>query len=160
MTRALDLLIGTLTAIALALACGSVIARYVDPMLIVDWSDEVVVMLLIWSMMLSGYRTTIDRAHIAVDLLTHGKSGRKVHVFHIVATSALAAFALAMCVAGTIVVTDAWSLGERTESTARIPTWLYYAALPTGMLLIFIGCARIVAGRQLDPDVSDTGEPL
>lgn len=152
MRRGLDLLIGVLAASALLLACWSVIARYVSPGLIVDWSDEAVVMLLIWAMFLSGYRTTLDRAHIAVDLLVAGRSGVWVRILHVVATSVLGLFACAMAASGMWVVADAIRLDEHTESTARIATWIYYAALPAGMILIAVAAAVVLwRGEPAEP---------
>ena len=53
--RLLDAIVALAGAAAICLACASVFARYAAPSRSVDWSDEVVVMLLIWAMFLSGY---------------------------------------------------------------------------------------------------------
>jgi TRAP-type C4-dicarboxylate transport system permease small subunit len=158
MKRGLDMLIGILAALALLLACWSVVARYVSPGLILDWSDEAIVMLLIWAMFLSGYRTTLNRAHIAVDLLTHGRSGRWTRVLHIVAMIVLALFACLMAASGAWVVADAIRLNEHTESTARIATWIYYASLPTGMILIAV--AAFIVLLKGDPAPEQPADPL
>jgi C4-dicarboxylate transporter DctQ subunit len=155
MTRLLEMLIGTLAAIALLLACSSVAARYAAPGLIVDWSDEIIVMLLIWTMFLSGYKVTLERAHIKVDLLTHGRSARWRAALERGSTIALLFYSAGMAAAGAIVVRDAWRLGERTESTARVPTFLYYAALPVGMFLIALAAVLLLAGRGAPVDTDE-----
>jgi TRAP-type C4-dicarboxylate transport system permease small subunit len=151
MRRAVDTVIGLLAAAALVLACMSVFLRYVAPSLAVDWSDEIVVMLLIWAMFLTGYRVTLDRAHVSVDLLTHGRSGALKRRLDRAAQLALGTYALAMATSGVLVLCDAWRLGERTESTARVPTVLYYAALPAGMFLIALAVGMLLAGHCTPP---------
>lgn len=151
MKRALDTLTGALAAIALLLACLSVGLRYLAPQWVFDWSDEVVIMLLIWAMFLSGYRLTVERSHVVVDLLTHGRSAPVRRRFELAGMFGLLLFAAFMTVAGTEMVLQAVALGERTESTARIPTWLYYAALPVGMALTVGGALLVIAGRAGPP---------
>jgi TRAP-type C4-dicarboxylate transport system permease small subunit len=160
-TRLLDLIAGALGAVALLLACTTVVTRYFAPALVFDWSDEVVIMLLIWAMFLTGYRLTVQRGHVVVDLLTHGRSERWRRRLEMAASLGLGVFALGMTVSGVMVAADALAIGERTESTARIPTFLYYAALPVGMALVALGAGLVLANPPPGPaDEADGVEPL
>lgn len=151
MKRALDSLSGGLAACALILACLTVVFRYFAPQWVFDWSDEVVIILLIWAMFLSGYRLTVERSHVVVDLMTHGKADVVKRRFELAGTLGLLCFSAFMAVAGAEMVMQTVALGERTESTARIPTWIYYAALPVGMALTAWGALVVLAGRAGPP---------
>lgn len=144
MTRladAIDRLAGLCGALALLAAIVAVAARYVFRDAVFDWADEAMVMLLVWGMLLTCLRTTIEGKHIAVDLFSHGRSGRLTRIMSRFSKLALFLFALAMAAAGIIVTSDAIQLGEHTESTLRLPTAIYYASLPVGMALIALGVA-------------------
>ena len=156
MRRALDILTGGFAAAALLLACLAVVFRYFAPQWVFDWSDEVVIMLLIWAMFLSGYRLTVERSHVVVDLMTHGKPEAVKRRFELAGAFGLLCFSAFMAVAGADMVLQTLALGERTESTARIPTWIYYAALPVGMALTAWGALLVLAGRAGPP--ADTSE--
>jgi C4-dicarboxylate transporter, DctQ subunit len=158
MKRALDALSGSLAAAALMLACLSVGLRYLAPQWIFDWSDEVVIMLLIWAMFLSGYSLTVERSHVVVDLLTHGRPLAVRRRYELAGTFGLMLFAAFMAVAGADMVIQTVALGERTESTARIPTWIYYAALPVGMALTVWGAILVIAGRAGPPGEASVDE--
>ena len=147
MTRLFDIAVGLLAGAAVLLACLTAVTRYLAAGLVFDWSDEIVITLLIWSMFLSGFRLTMERSHVSVDLLTHGRGPVWRRRLEIVATLGLLLFSGLMAYAGAVVVGDAALLGERTESTARAPTWVYYAALPVGMALIAAGSILVLLGR-------------
>lgn len=158
MKRALDILCGGLAATALLLACLSVGLRYLAPQWVFDWSDEVVIMLLIWAMFLSGYRLTVERSHVVVDLLTHGRPDGIKRRFELAGMFGLLLFSAFMAVAGMDMVLQTVALGERTESTARIPTWIYYAALPAGMALTAWGSLLVLVGRAGPPAAAPEDE--
>lgn len=132
---------GILAGGALLTECVAAATRYVAPAFTVDWADEVVILLLVWAMFLSGYGVTVERRHIAVDLLHHVCTPRVGRLLTRISMLFLAAFVSLMLGSGLLVVIDAVRLGEHSESTARLPTWLYYASLPAGMLLILLGIA-------------------
>lgn len=151
MKRGLDKVIGGLAMMALLLACLTVGLRYLAPQWVFDWSDEVVVMLLVWAMMLSGYHLTLERSHVAVDLLTHGRPAHVRRRFEIAGTLGLLVFAGFMAIAGAWMTIQAYGIGEHTESTARISTWIYYACLPTGMALTTMAAAFVLLNRAGPP---------
>lgn len=158
MTRVLTWLVGLIGGLGLALAGLSVITRYAFPAIAFDWSDEVVVMLLVWAMLLSGFRLTIQKGHVAVDLLTHVLKPRARRLVDVIATLGLALYAGLLAVSGTIVTLDAVWLGERTESTLRTPAFIYFAAMPVAMALIVIAAVIVLVRRPLAPE--HTTEPL
>lgn len=137
--RAVDWIAGLCGAGALLIALLSVAARYLRFDAIFDWTDELTIMLLIWGMMLTTLRTTVEGKHISVDLLTHGRTGRLVSIIKAFSLLALLAFSLVLAVSGGLVTYDAVLLGERTESSLRLPTAIYFAALPVGMGLVALG---------------------
>ncbi len=139
--RVIRYLTALLAGGALLTECVAAATRYFAPAFAVDWTDEAVILLLVWAMFLSGYRVTVARGHIAVDLLLHICTPRVRHILIRVSMAFLAAFVLLMLGSGLLVVNDAVRLDEHTESTARLPTWLYYASLPAGMLLVLLGIA-------------------
>lgn len=147
MIRLLNFLVGVVGGMGLLLAGLSVVTRYAAPMAALDWSDEVVVILLVWAMLLAGFRLTLERGHVAVDLLTHILPPLAKRVAEAAATICLALYAGLLAVSGVLVTADALALGERTESTLRTPTFLYYAALPAGMGLIALAALMLLAGR-------------
>lgn len=132
---------GILAGAALLTECVAAATRYVAPAFTVDWADEVVILLLVWAMFLSGHGVTVGRRHIAVDLLHQVCTPRMARLLARISVLFLAAFVALMFASGVLVVIDAVRLGEQSESTARLPTWLYYASLPAGMLLILLGIA-------------------
>ena len=149
--KGMDALVGLLGAAALALACFAVASRYLAPDLTVDWSDEVVIMLLIWAMFLGGFGITLDRSHIAVDLLSRGRENRWIARLPVFNAALLAIYALGLTISGVLVVIDSMRLGERTESTARLPTFIYYASLPVGMALVCLAALSLFVGRRSLP---------
>ena len=140
----LDRLIGWIAAgaigICFALLTFNVIARYAAPSLQPNWVFEVCVFLLVWAILLGVARIEKRAQHIRVDFLYNNFSPR--------AQVAAEAFALIFAVivavffiySGWIVVQDAMMWDERTESTLRLPFWIFYAALSASFLvhLIFI----------------------
>ena len=69
-----------------------------------------VITLLIWAMFLTGYRMTLERSHIAVDLLTHGRSLRRRRALGIVATLGLTAFGSLLAGSGVLETTRSWAM--------------------------------------------------
>jgi TRAP-type C4-dicarboxylate transport system permease small subunit len=147
--RLFDWIAGLCGAAALLVALVSVAARYLRINAIFDWADEVTIMLLIWGMMFTALRTTVERTHISVDLLTHNRSGPWVSAIKAFSALALLAFSLMLAISGSLVTLDALMLGERTESSLGLPSAVYFAALPVGMALVVLGV--IINGLRSKP---------
>ena len=161
----LDRAIGWLTAAILGLCFSllifSVFARYVAVSMQVDWILEVVVFLTVWAVLLGVARVERRAGHIRVDFLLHRFSPRaqlSAEVFSLVVALAVSVF---FVVAGWLVVQDALRWDERTESTLRIPLWIYYAALGVAFgihsLFILQRLHRVLTGARADtgPDLTD-----
>lgn len=144
MLRALDMIAGSLSAMALILFTYSGLARHLAPAFTADWSDEAVVILLVWAMFLTGYRITLERSHISVDLVLERIKPAHKKALLMFSTLILTIFSAGLMIAGVIVVRDAIILGERTESSAQIPVFIYFAALPVGMALNALAGIRLL----------------
>ncbi|MDZ7904785.1 MAG: TRAP transporter small permease subunit [Cypionkella sp.] len=161
----LDWAIGWLTAAILGLCFSllifSVFARYVAVGMQVDWIIEVVVFLTVWAVLLGVARVERRAGHIRVDFLLDHFSARmrtRAEVFGLLAALAVSVF---FVYAGLQVVQDAIRWDERTESTLRIPMWMYYAALSVSFsvhsLFILQRLYGIFTGTRADtsPDLTD-----
>jgi TRAP-type C4-dicarboxylate transport system permease small subunit len=140
----LDQLIGWIAAAALAicfvLLTFNVGARYLAPALQPNWVFEICVFLLVWAILLGVARIERRAQHIRVDFL-YNMFGPKAQI--IAETFALiigVIVALFFIYSGWHVVQDAMLWDERTESTLRMPFWLFYLSLSVAFLvhLIFI----------------------
>ena len=131
----LDTVIGWISAVILLIAfcllAFSVFARYVAVGWQIDWILEVVVFSIAWAVLLGVARIEKRAGHIRVDFVVNRLDEgwqRMAEILSLV-------FALAVGVffvwSGILVVQDAVRWGERTDSTLRIPLWVYYAALST-----------------------------
>lgn len=140
----LDRLIGGITASLLAIAflltLFSVFTRYVATGLQVDWILEVVVFTNVWAILLGIARVERRGAHIRLDALFGLFGPRAKQVAETVALLVGLAVSLFLIVAGWLVVRDSIAWDEHTDSTLRLPLWVYYSALSTcfGVHAIFV----------------------
>lgn len=140
----LDRLIGWIAAAALgtcfALLILNVAARYLAPSLQPNWIFEVCIFLLVWAILLGVARIEKRAQHIRVDFV-YNQFGPKAKVAaELLALIFAVAVAIFFIYSGWLVVQDALMWDERTESTLRIPFWIFYAALSVSFAvhLIFI----------------------
>ncbi len=110
------------------------------PSLQPQWVFEVTVFLLVWAILLGVARIEKRAGHIRVDFLLNqmGPTGK-------IAAEVLAlVFGIIVAVlfiySGWLVVQDAVLWDERTESSLRLPFWIFYASLSCSFLvhLLFI----------------------
>lgn len=133
----LDRLIGWVTAALLAACYGlsvfGVIERYVIDGSGTDWIYEVVIFGIVWAIMLSFARIEHRRAHIRMDSLWRRFSHRgKVRAEYVSLLLGLA-FSLFLIYSGWLVVQDSIQWDERTDSSLRLPFWVYYSALSVSL---------------------------
>jgi TRAP-type C4-dicarboxylate transport system permease small subunit len=140
----LDDLIGWIAAAAIAicfvLLTFNVGARYLAPSLQPNWVFEVCVFLLVWAILLGVARIEKRAQHIRVDFLFN-MFGPKVQVAaEVLALIFAVVVAVFFIYSGWIVVQEAILWDERTESTLRLPFWIFYLALSVSFTvhLIFI----------------------
>ena len=133
----LDTLIGWLTAALLAvgyvLSVYGVIERYVISGSGTDWLYEVVVFGIVWAILLSVARIEHRRAHIRMDIVWRRFShAGKVRAEYASLLLGLA-FSVFLVYSGLLVVQDAILWDERSDSSLRLPYWVYYTALSTSL---------------------------
>lgn len=154
----LDRLIGWIAAAALAtsfaLLSFSVFARYAAPSLQPQWVFEVTVFLLVWAILLGVARIEKRAGHIRVDFLLSMFGPRLSRIAEIVALLAGIGVAVLFIWSGWIVVQDAMVWDERTESSLRLPFWIFYASLSTSFvvhLLFIVDRLRLVLLNRSEP---------
>ncbi|MFV0333055.1 MAG: TRAP transporter small permease [Tropicimonas sp.] len=125
--------------VAIALVGAQAMARHFYHPALVDWSDEVVVYLLMWSVFVSLGRVTVEGTHIRTELLADRlppETGRKLEI----AISLLGiAFLAFLGWQAFHVAQEAFAYDDRTASSLRFPIWIYYAILP-------VACVGMIAG--------------
>lgn len=135
----LDTLIGWVTAALLAVAyvlsTYGVVERYVISGSGTDWIYEVVVFGIVWAILLSVARIEHRRAHIRMDIVwrrfTHIGKVRAEFVSLMLGL----AFSVFLVFSGWLVVQDAIMWDERSDSSLRLPYWIYYISLSTALSL-------------------------
>ena len=130
------LAVGSLGLGALLVACWSTATRYFAPALAPDWGDEVVVYLAVWALWLTCGRLVRRNEHVCAEILAlwlPQGARRLLEILHAVLGLA---FCAVMAWAGVEVVQLGVRIAERSESSLQLPLALYYASMPTGMLLM------------------------
>ena len=143
LTEKLDALLGGIVALlcvaALVLATIGILSRYALSSITLDWTGEVVIFLVIWGVLLSLPRVERRNSHVRVDFIMHkmGTTGQRLAM--LLSSSIGLALSGFLLLSGWEVVTEALLWDERTDSTLRVPLWIYYAALSTafGLNAIF-----------------------
>jgi C4-dicarboxylate transporter DctQ subunit len=132
------ILVGVLGAAALLIAVVQVFGRYIDPAGAITWAEEVIVYIAVWAVMISGSQLVREDGHVRPDLvlrLLRPEVQRWVEMFNCLVAIA---FTFGMVWYGWQVLDTAQLLDQRSSSDLQFPLWIYYAALPTGGLLMLI----------------------
>lgn len=134
------------TALLLAIMLGSiglsVFCRYVLKMPL-SWTEEVVLLCMVWVVFLGASMATKHKEHIVIDILLTVFPQRLVRAMEI----------LTLSVVGAVLALLVWQgirLVEVTQDVSTtalgIPTMYIYAAVPTSALLMFIhSCRHLVS---------------
>src|SRR5580658_7639183 len=131
-------LVGVLGAIAMAIAVIQVFGRYIDPAHAITWAEEVIVYIAVWAVMIIASQLVRADGHVRPDLvlrLLRPGAQRWVEMFNCLVAIA---FTFGMVWYGWQVVDSAMLLDQRSSSDLQFPIWIYYAALPTGGLLMLV----------------------
>ncbi len=158
----LDTLIGwvtaTLLAAAYALSVFGVIERYVVSGSGTDWLYEVVIFAIVWAILLSVARIEHRRAHIRMDIVWRRLSpSGKIRAEYVSLLLGLA-FSAFLVYSGWLVVEDAMMWDERTDSSLRLPFWLYYSALSTALsihVLFVLQRLSLLARGKMELETGD-----
>lgn len=124
---------------ALFLVVEQAAARYLYPVALYDWADEIVVYLVVWSILLSLGRVSAEGAHIRAEVLINRLPARFSRILDIATTALGLAFLLVLTWYAWRVTQEAFVYDDRTSSSLRFPIWIYYASLP-------VGCAGMATG--------------
>lgn len=131
-----QILVGSVALAALALCSYNVFVRYFFPSLVLEWSDEVQVYLVIWAIFLAlGLVTAADR-HVKADLFVGMFSARTQRRLLVFAEVLGLAFSIFLVAYGGAVAWQTYDYGDLSITSLRFPLWIYAAALPVGGLLM------------------------
>lgn len=137
-SRLEQVLVGGIAFLALALCSYNVVVRYFLPTLVVEWSDEVQVYLVIWAIFLSlGLVTAADR-HVKADLFVGMFKPAAQRRLLLLADVLGLAFSIFLVVYGSLVAWETYDFGDVSITSLRFPLWIYAAALPVGGLLMAV----------------------
>jgi TRAP-type C4-dicarboxylate transport system permease small subunit len=141
-----QVLVGSIALAALALCTYNVIVRYFLPALVVEWSDEVQVYLVIWAIFLSlGLVTAADR-HVKADLFVSMFSAITQRRLLLLADVLGLGFSIFLVIYGSLVTWETYDFGDVSITSLRFPLWIYAAALPVGGLLMAVRYLMRLAG--------------
>lgn len=130
--------VGVLGAVALLIAVAQVFGRYIDPAGAITWAEEAIVYIAVWAVMIAASQLAGKDGHVRPDLvlrLLRPGAQRWVEMFNCLVAIA---FTFGMVWYGWQVVDTAQMLDQRSSSDLQFPLWIYYAALPTGGLLMLM----------------------
>jgi C4-dicarboxylate transporter DctQ subunit len=131
-------LVGILGALAMIVGLVQVLGRYFFPSLAISSAEEVIVYLVVWGVMIVSSQLVRTDGHVRPDLvlrLVPAEGQRWMEAFNCVVALA---FCGGMVWYGWLIVDTSLMLDERSSSGLQFPMWIYYAALPTGGLLMTV----------------------
>ncbi len=148
-------LAGVLGLAALGFAVWQVVSRYFVQQSSISYAEEAIVYLMIWAVMIVSSQLVRTDSHVRPDLVLKLASPRVARWLEIFNHAAALVFCGGLVWYAWQVVEIAWVIDEHSSSDLRFPMWIYYAALPTGGLLMAMRYAirltRLVAGQSDAP---------
>jgi C4-dicarboxylate transporter DctM subunit len=135
---------------ALVLSFYSVVARYVFHWSL-DWSDEIAVYAVVWSVFFGISSLIKTDGHVRVDLVISRFSEKRQRILDFYHTLLGLAFVAVVAWGGFLLVQKAHATGISTESHLKFKMYLPYLIMPIGgMLLVFRMVERLLMlGRIL-----------
>jgi C4-dicarboxylate transporter DctQ subunit len=137
-----NVLMAVLAVLGLALVVTDVVLRYFFPQHLTDWGMEFTIYFSVWAIFIAGAPLVRESRHVRADILLVMMPPAAQRILEIVALLVGLAFVVALSWYGWQMVLSSYDLGERSESSAHFPSYLYYMSLPFGMTLMipaFIG---------------------
>ncbi len=126
---------GIIMCFALILTFYSVCARYIFHWSL-DWSDEISVYAVVWSVFLGISSLVKKDEHVRVDLFIDKFSDKRKNILHIYHTLLGLLFVFAMIYGGYLFVQKAYSANITSESYLKFPMWIPYLIMPIGSILL------------------------
>jgi C4-dicarboxylate transporter, DctQ subunit len=134
--RAEQTLVGVLGLTALGFALWQIVSRYMLPRESIGYAEEVVVYLVVWAIMIVSSQLVRTDSHVRPDIVLNFIPVAVAQWMEIFNCVVAVAFCGALVWCGWQVVEIASLIDEHSASDLRFPMRIYYAALPTGGLLM------------------------
>lgn len=125
-----------LVTLALAMVTVEVFLRYFFPRHLTDYGLELTVYFTVWAIFIAGAPLIREGRHVRADILLHMLPPNAQRVLEIMGLLVGLLFAGVLSYFGWLMVQNSIELGERSESSLKLPLVIYYAALPVGMTLM------------------------
>ena len=141
-----------ISALALIVAAvvltGGVIYSHVTHRGVV-WQDEVTIYLIAGAIFLSAAAVQARRGHIGIEVLDHLLSANVNAARRAVIDALVLGFCLFFAWKAGLLLTEAWTEGQTSQSSWGPPLWIPYTVLTTGMVLLALQLAFQVGQRSL-----------
>jgi C4-dicarboxylate transporter DctQ subunit len=131
-------LVGILGAVAMLVGLVQVVGRYFFPEHAISYAEEVIVYLIVWGVMIISSQLVRTDGHVRPDLVLRLVPPRGQRWMEVSNCLVALAFSVGMVWYGWEIVQTSLMLDERSSTDLGFPMWLYYAALPTGGLLMTV----------------------
>ena len=131
-----NVLMALFVTLALLLVCTEVVLRYFFPRYLTDYGLELTVYFTVWAIFLAGAPLVRDGRHIRADIVLHLLPSWAQRTLEIVSLLVGLIFTLVLCYFGWLMVQNSIQLGEKSESSLKLPLVFYYASMPVGFTLM------------------------
>lgn len=136
--RAERTLVGLLGLLAMVVGIVQVIGRYLTPAHAISWAEEVIVYLVVWGVMIISSQLVRTDGHVRPDLVLRAVGPRAQRWLEMFNCLVALVFCLGMVWYGWQIAAGSYDMDERSSTDLGFPMWIYYAALPTGGLLMTV----------------------
>ncbi len=128
---------GGLIMLALCLSFYSVAARYIFHWSL-DWSDEISVYMVVWSVFFGASSLMKKDEHVRVDLFIQRVSERRQNILHFYHGILAIAFLVVVTYGGCVLIQKAYQTQITSESYLKFPMYLPYLIMPLGGALLSV----------------------
>ncbi|MFC1798859.1 TRAP transporter small permease [Thermodesulfobacteriota bacterium] len=101
-----------------------------------DWLEEIVVYLIIWSVFVVASTVAEERGHVGATFFVEMLPPTLRRLVETLTASLALTFCVLICYWGYQIVHIAYITDERSSTIMRYPQWCFYLALPVGMTLV------------------------
>jgi TRAP-type C4-dicarboxylate transport system permease small subunit len=129
-------LMALLVTLALGMVTVEVALRYFFPRYLTDYGLELTVYFTVWAIFIAGAPLIREGRHVRADILMHMLPPGAQRILDIVGLIVGLIFVSVLCYFGWLMVQNSIELGEKSESSLKMPLVIYYASLPVGMTLM------------------------
>jgi C4-dicarboxylate transporter, DctQ subunit len=117
---------------ALVVGLWDFLGRYIATSLSSGWSDEMIVYLIVWAVMLAGSQLVRHDGHVRPDVVLRLMSPATQRWFEVFNCCMALLFCGGLAWYGWQITQTGWEMDERSSTGLEFPMYLYYAAIPTG----------------------------